>query len=104
MESGLYKKYIGSPCKKNGIDPKAKKAYQDSVQNLHKSAYDEYVKRSKKGFETSDDGGYTMIQVPPREPKDIKSLKEFAYTIEIGKGGSVTKDGKTASQLARENK
>ena len=24
MDSGLYKKYIGSPCKKNGIDPKIK--------------------------------------------------------------------------------
>ena len=31
MESGLYKKYIGSPCKKNGIDPKIKTEKLDEV-------------------------------------------------------------------------
>ncbi len=84
-------------------DPR-KKAYQDSIQKLHKPAYDEYVKRSKEGFKISDDDGNTITTVPPRKPKDIKSLKDFAFTLEIGKGGSVTKDGKTAAQLARENK
>ena len=28
MESGLYKKYIGSPCKKNGIDPSFDKDFK----------------------------------------------------------------------------
>ena len=29
MESGLYKKYIGSPCKKNGIDPSFDKDFKE---------------------------------------------------------------------------
>mgnify|MGYP003627488728 CR=1 FL=1 len=83
------------------IDPEKKKAYQDSIQKLHKPAYDKYVKRSKEGFEISDDDGQTMTKVAPRKPEDIKSLKEYAYTMEIGKGGSVKKDGVAASKLAR---
>ena len=105
MESGLYKKYIGSPCKKNGIDPEKKKTYQDSVQKLHKPKYDAYVKKQIEGYSVSDDDGQTFNQIPPqKDPKKIKSLKEYAYAMEIAKGGSVTKDGKTAAQLARENK
>ena len=34
MKSGLYKKYIGSPCKKNGIDPKL------IVDSVKKAAFD----------------------------------------------------------------
>tara|TARA_R100000734_G_C3235188_1_gene41763 strand:- start:130 stop:498 length:369 start_codon:yes stop_codon:yes gene_type:complete len=83
------------------IDPEERKKYQDSIQKLHKPAYDEYVKRSQQGFEISDDDGQTMTQVAPRKPEDIKSLKDFAYTMEIAKGGSVTKDGVPASKLAR---
>ena len=83
------------------IDPKKKKAYQDSIQKLHKPAYDAYVKRSQEGFEISDDDGQTMTKVAPRKSKDIKSLKDFAYDMEIAKGGSVTKDGVPASKLAR---
>mgnify|MGYP003657869212 CR=1 FL=1 len=101
MESGLYKKYIGSPCKE--IDPKKK--YQDSVKTLHESAYKNYLKKQRKGYSVSDDDGQTFNQIPPQKnPKKIKSLKEYAYAMEIAKGGSVTKDGKTAAQLARENK
>ncbi len=85
----------------SNIDPKKKAAYQDSIQKLHKPAYDKYVKRSQEGFEISDDEGQSMTKVAPRKPEDIKSLKEFAYTLEIGKGGSVTKDGVPASKLAR---
>ena len=48
MESGLYKKYIGSPCKQNGIDSKAKKAYQDSVQNLYQSDYENYLTKNAR--------------------------------------------------------
>jgi hypothetical protein len=29
MDSGLYKKYIGSPCKKNGIDPSFDKDFKE---------------------------------------------------------------------------
>ncbi len=95
----LEKKSCGSPNKQ--IDPEKKKAYQDSIQKLHKPAYDKYVKRSQEGFEISDDDGQTMTKVAPRKPEDIKSLKDYAYTMEIGKGGSVTKDGVAASKLAR---
>jgi hypothetical protein len=81
------------------IDPEKKKAYQDSIQKLHKPAYDKYVKQSKEGFYIDDtDGAGPKTFVEPRTPK---SLKDFAYDMEIGKGGSVTKDGVPASKLAR---
>ena len=90
-------KLTDSPVK--NIDPKKKKAYQDSIQKLHKPAYDAYVKRSKEGFYIDDtDGAGPKTFVKPRTPK---SLKDFAYDMEIGKGGSVTKDGVPASKLAR---
>lgn len=82
-----------------------RKAYQDSVQKLHKKSYNKYLKKQTEGYNTSDDDGRTFHFVPPQKDKTkIKSLKEFAYTMEIAKGGTVTKDGKTAAQLARENK
>ena len=103
MESGLYKKYIGSPCKE--IDPKKKKAYQDSVQGLHQASYKNYIKKQKEGYSTSDDDGQTVNFVPPQIDKTkIKTLKEYAFATEIGKGGTVTKNGETASQLARKYK
>ena len=82
------------------IDPKKKAAYQDSIQKLHKPAYDKYVKQSKEGFyiDDTDNWGGPKTFVEPRTPK---SLKDFAYDMEIGKGGSVTKDGVPASKLAR---
>lgn len=81
------------------IDPKKKAEYQDSIQKLHKPAYDKYVKQSKEGFYIDDtDGAGPKTFVKPRTPK---SLKDFAYDMEIGKGGSVTKDGVPASKLAR---
>ncbi len=88
-----------SPAKQ--IDPEKKKVYQDSIQKLHKPAYDAYVKRSEEGFETSDDDDQTAVKVGPRKPEDIKSLKEYAYAMEIGKGGSVRKNGIAASKLAK---
>ena len=90
------------------IDPEERKKYQDSIQKLHKPAYDKYVKRSKTGFYIDDtDSGRDYFlskdvsHVKPRKPEDIKSLKDFAYDMEIAKGGSVTKDGVPASKLAR---
>tara|TARA_R100000149_G_C5829010_1_gene105281 strand:+ start:42 stop:746 length:705 start_codon:yes stop_codon:yes gene_type:complete len=86
-----------SPVK--NIDPKKKKAYQDSIQKLHKPAYKKYVKQSKEGFYIDDtDGAGPKTFVKPRTPK---SLKDFAYDMEIAKGGSVKKDGVPASKLAR---
>jgi|MEHZ01.5.fsa_nt_MEHZ011571574.1_4 hypothetical protein len=100
MDSGLYKKYIGSPCKQE-IDPK-KKQYQDSIQKLHKPKYDAYVKDQTEGYSISDDDGQTFNEIPPQtDPTKVKNLKDFAYAMEIGKGGSVTKDGVAASKLAR---
>ena len=72
------------------IDPEKKKAYQDSIQKLHKPAYDKYVERSQEGFEISDDDGQTMTQVASRKPEDIKSLKDFAYNMEIAKENSAS--------------
>ena len=81
------------------IDPEERKKYQDSIQKLHKPAYDKYVKQSKEGFYIDDtDGAGPKTFVEPRTPK---SLKDFAYDMEIGKGGSVTKDGVPASKLDR---
>ncbi len=87
------------------IDPEKKKAYQDSIQKLHKPAYDAYVKRSQEGFYIDDtDGAGPKTFVKPRKPENIKSIKDYAYTMEIGKGGSVKKDGVSASELARRYK
>jgi len=100
MSSPFQKSFSDkSPLK---IDPKKKKEYQDSIQKLHKPAYDKYVKQSKEGFYIDDtDGAGPKTFVKPRKPEDIKSLKDYAYTMEIAKGGSVTKDGVPASKLAR---
>ena len=77
--------------------------YQDSVKTLHKSEHDAYLKRKKEGFSISDDDGQTFNQIAPEtNPTKIKNLKEFAYTQEIGKGGSVKDSkGRGASTLAR---
>ena len=100
-DSGIYKKYIGSPCKQEATSKKEK--YQDSIQNLHKDAHEKYIKRRTEGYmedNTADGMGTTYIP-PAKDQSKNKNLKDFAYTMEIGKGGSVTKDGVTASKLAR---
>ena len=101
MDSGLYKKYIGSPCKQE-VDSK-KKQYQDSIQKLHKPKYDAYVKNQTEGYieDNTEDGMGTTFIPPATDPTSLKSLKDFAYAMEIAKGGSVTKDGVAASKLAR---
>ena len=77
--------------------------YQDSVKTLHKPEHDAYLKRKKEGFSISDDDGQTFNQIAPEtDPTKIKNLKEFAYTQEIGKGGSVKDSkGRTAYSLAK---
>jgi len=81
-------------------DPKKKKAYQDSIQKLHKPKYDAYVKKNKKGYysDDADGGGELTYILPNSEP--IISLKEYAYRMEIAKGGTVKKNGVPASKLA----
>jgi len=87
------------------FDHDKKKQYQDSIQKLHKPAHDAYVKKQVEGYSISDDDGQTFNQIPPQtNPTKVKSLKDFAYDMEIGKGGSVTKDGVTASELAKRYK
>ena len=93
-------------CAKSPLnqDPDRTK-YQDSIQKLHKPAHDAYVKKQLEGYSISDDDGQTFNQIPSQtDPTKVKSLKDFAYDMEIGKGGSVTKDGVTASELARRYK
>ena len=77
--------------------------YQDSIQKLHKPKYDDYVKKQTEGYieDNTEDGMGTTFIPPATNPTSLKSLKEFAYAMEIGKGGSVTKDGVAASKLAR---
>ena len=83
------------------IDPEKKKAYQDSIQKLHKPKYDAYVKKIKKGYYSDDtDGAGELTYIPPSS-EPIMDLKKYAYLKEIAKGGTVKKDGVPASQLAR---
>jgi|TARA_B110000908_G_scaffold23750_1_gene27101 hypothetical protein len=101
MSSPFQKSFCGKSPLNQEVDSK-KKQYQDSIQNLHKTEYDAYVKRQVEGYSISDDDGQTFNQIPPqKDPTKIKNLKDFAYAMEIGKGGSVKKDGVAASKLAR---
>jgi len=80
--------------------------YQDSIQKLHKPAYDDYVKRQVEGYSISDDDGQTFNKIAPQtDPTKVKSLKDFAYSMEVGKGGSVKdSEGNTAYDLAKKYK
>jgi len=121
MGSALYQKYIGKKenlkydeskeqdnpdfFKKDEDYMAERKVYQDSMKTLYKDDYKNYLKKQNEGYNVSDDDGETFNFIPPqKDPTKIKSLKDYAFTMEIAKGGSVTKDGKTAAQLARENK
>ena len=80
MESGLYKKYIGSPCKQE-IDPK-KKQYQDSIQKLHKDAHKKYIERRTKGYtedNTADGMGTTYI--PPAKDQSKNAFAAEACKV-----------------------
>ena len=80
--------------------------YQDSIQKLHKPAHDAYVKKQVEGYSISDDDGQTFNQIAPQtDPTKVKSLKDFAYAMEVGKGGSVKdSEGRTAYDLAKKYK
>ena len=101
LKSAIEAKDAGSPVKQE-IDPK-KKQYQDSIQELHKGAHKEYIERRTKGYteDNTEDGMGTTYIPPAKDQSKNKNLKDFAYTMEISKGGSVTKDGVAASKLAR---
>ena len=88
------------------FDHDKKKKYQDSIQKLHKPAHDAYVKKQVEGYSISDDDGQTFNKIAPQtDPTKVKSLKDFAYAMEVGKGGSVKdSEGRTAYDLAREYK
>ena len=91
MESGLYKKYIGSPCKKN-IDPKlivdsAKKATtnmganldQETKDTLRNRAYQmdpdngggQFFSKKHKVFVDGEDG---VLSNYPTNAKDYKKV------------------------------
>ena len=98
MESGLYKKYIGSPCKKNGIDPFQKEF--DNLQKLNKTKavdlndpeqyrdeYKSYVKRRKEGY-IQDNSEDVMPDVKiPADPNSIMDYNKFSTSKEIARGG-----------------
>ena len=92
----------GSPLEQE-VDSK-KKQYQDSIQKLHKPAYDEYLKRKTEGYSSLQDiGAMSTTYTPPEtDPTKVKSLKDFAYAKEVGKGGTVKdSEGRTAYSLAK---
>ena len=91
----------GSPL--NQEEDSRKKQYQDSIQKLHKPAYDAYVKRQVEGYSISDDDGQTFNQIAPQtDPTEVKSLKDFAYAKEVAKGGAVRdSEGRSAYSLAK---
>ena len=100
MSSPFQKQFCSKSPLNQEIDPK-KKQYQDSIQKLHKPKYDAYVKDQIQGYSISDDDGQTLnYEAPQTDPTRVKSLKDFAYDMEIAKGGSVTKNGVAASKLA----
>ena len=86
------------------IDPEKKKAYQDSIQKLHKPNYDAYVARNQKDRYIDDTDGAGPETFIKAGSKPIVDLKEYAYRMETAKGGTVKKDGVAASELARRYK
>jgi len=109
MESGLYKKYIGSPCKKNGIDPKlmvdsVKKAITNKDFNelqainkikdvdlndpeQYRDEYKGYVKRKKEGYEEDNSAdGMPNVNIPA-DPNSTMDYNKFSTSKEIARGG-----------------
>ena len=109
MESGLYKKYIGTPCKKNGIDPKlmvdsVKKAITNKDFNelqainkikdvdlndpeQYRDEYKGYVKRKKEGYEEDNSAdGMPNVNIPA-DPNSTMDYNKFSTSKEIARGG-----------------
>lgn len=109
MESGLYKKYIGSPCNKNGIDPKlmvdsVKKAITNKDFNelqavnkikdvdlndpeQYRDEYKGYVKRKKEGYvEDNSADGMPNVNIPAN-PNSMMDYNKFSTSKEIARGG-----------------
>ena len=98
MDSGLYKKYIGSPCKKNGIDPFKKefnklqetnKTKEVDLGTVKSTLVDEY------SFNKSLDNWNKMTSQPGYDSK--KSNEAFR---EIEKMKTKNKDGKVVSAMS----
>ena len=99
MESGLYKKYIGSPCKKNGIDPSFDKDFNE-LQAINKTKdvdlndseqyrdeYKSYVKRKKEGYvQDNSDDGMPNVNIPA-DPNSTMDYNRFSTSKEIARGG-----------------
>ena len=98
MDSGLYKKYIGSPCKKNGVDPfekefnelqKTNKTKPVDLGTVESTLVDEY------SFNKSLDNWNKMTSQPFYDSK--KSNEAFR---EIEKMKTKNKDGKVVSAMS----
>ena len=108
-DSGLYKKYIGSPCKKNGIDPKlmvdsVKKAITNKDFNelqainkikdvdlndpeQYRGEYKSYVKNKKEGYvQDNSDDGMPNVNIPA-DPSSTMDYNKFSTSKEIARGG-----------------
>jgi len=91
MKSGLYKKYIGSPCKKNGIDPKIKTEQLPEVDlndpEQYRDEYKSYVKRKKEGYvQDNSDDGMPNVNIPA-DPDNTMDYNRFSTSKEIARGG-----------------
>ena len=98
-DSGLYKKYIGSPCKKNRIDPSFDKDFK-KLQAVNKTKhvdlndpeqyrdeYKSYVKRKKEGYEEDNSAdGMPNVNIPA-DPNRIMDYNKFSTSKEIARGG-----------------
>ena len=99
MESGLYKKYIGSPCKKNGIDPSFDKDFKElqavnktkdvGLGTVKSTLVDEYQ------FNKSLDSWNKMTSQPGYDSK--KSNEAFR---KIEKMKTKNKEGKVVSAMS----
>ena len=98
MESALYKKYIGSPCKKNGIDPFQKefnnlqkvnktKAVDLNDSEQYRDEYKSYVKRKKEGYmQDNSEDGMPDVKISA-DPNNIMDYNKFSTSKEIARGG-----------------
>ena len=91
MDSGLYKKYIGTPCKQNGIDPKIKteKLPEVDLGTVKSTLVDKYQ------FNKSLDDWNKMTSQPGYDSK--KSNEAFR---KIEKMKTKDKKGKVVSAMS----
>ena len=104
MDSGLYKKYIGSPCKKNGIDPSFDKDFK-KLQAVNKTKdvdlgtvkstlVDEYQ------FNKSLDSWNKMISQPGHDSNPEMAKKSNEAFKKIEKMKTKDKKGNVVSAMS----